>query len=86
MRSCFTNKIKSVFPAKVLFDQQQLHGFFVRRGNESRVGEVPFLLGRLLGQDVTFVGVLSFDFSRSGEDKAFLRSGIRFHFRHFAKI
>jgi hypothetical protein len=70
----------------VLSDQQHLHARHVRLIDQTGVGEVAFLLGCFLGQDMTFESMLSLYFSGSRQRKALFGSGIGFHFRHFAKV
>ena len=50
------------------------------------MAKVPFLLVGLLGENVAVISVSSLDLAGSGERKTLLRTGIRFHFRHFRKI
>ena len=48
--------------------------------------KITFLLGGLLGQNVTFVSMLSFDLSGAGELEAFLCSGVGLHFWHYRRL
>jgi len=50
------------------------------------VGQVAFLFFSLLGKDVTFVRMLTFDFTRSGKREALFGTGISFYLWHFVKI
>jgi hypothetical protein len=50
--------------------------------HKADVGKIAFLLGRFLGQDMTFESVFTFDFSGSGEGEPLLGAGICFHFWH----
>ena len=53
----------------------RLHVGFVHRG---RVGQVAFALGAFLGQNMTVVGMLPFDFSSACKRESFF--GARFGF------
>lgn len=55
---------------------------FVGLLHHSNVGEVPLLLGLLLGEDVAFVSVLSPNLSCTGQRKALLCAGVSLDFRH----
>lgn len=59
---------------------------FIGRMNQGGMGQIALALGALLGQDVTFKGVLALDFSASGQLEALARSGFGFHFRHGARV
>jgi hypothetical protein len=48
------------------------------------MGQSSFLLCGLLGQNVTFEGVLSLDLTRSGYFKPFLRTPVGLHLWHNA--
>ena len=63
-----------------------LDAFLVVAAHESGVVEVAFLRGFLLSQDVTMIGMLSFDFAGTGEGEALLGSGFGFHFRHYFTV
>jgi hypothetical protein len=64
--------------------QQQLNVVFVRLVNQAHVGQVSFLFGRLLRQNVTFKRVFTLDFTGSGKGEPFFGTGISFHLRHLA--
>jgi hypothetical protein len=57
-------------------EKHSLDALLVVAAHESRVVEVAFLSGLLLGQDVTVIGMLSLDFTSAGESEALL--GTRF--------
>lgn len=48
--------------------------------------KVTLLLCCLLGQDVAFVSMLSFDLSGAGKLEAFLGSGVGLHFWHYRRL
>ena len=50
--------------------------------DQGRMRELELTLFRLLGQDVALEGVLSLDFSRTGQLETLLGTGFRLHFRH----
>ena len=50
------------------------------------MGQIAFLFGGLLGEDMAFESVFSLNLTRTGESEAFLRSRDGFHFRHNRKI
>lgn len=54
----------------------------VSRINESRFAQVSLPFGRLLGQDVAFVGLLAADFSTTGNLETLGRSSISLDLRH----
>ncbi len=58
------------------------YAILIRRGDEGGVGEVPLPLGLLLGQDVTLVGMLALDLTRTGDLETLLGARVRFYFRH----
>ena len=68
---------------KCLLDQQLLDSLHVNRINDCKVIEIAFLFFGLLGENVAVVSVSSLDFTRSGERKTLLGTGIGLHFRHF---
>ena len=47
------------------------------------MGEVAFLLFSLLRQNVTFVSVLTLDFTGSGKRETLFSTGVRFYLWHF---
>lgn len=47
------------------------------------MGQVAFLFGLFLGENVRLKSVLALDFASSGQLKALLGTGLGFHFRHF---
>jgi hypothetical protein len=53
-------------------EKHSLDAFLVVAANDSRVVEVAFLSGLLLGQDVTVIGMLSLDLTSAGESEALL--------------
>ena len=58
--------------------QHVLDGLYIGAVHNGGVTEVTFALGAFLGQNVTVISVMSFDFSRAGKRKSFL--GTRFGF------
>ena len=50
---------------------------------DSNVGQVAFLFFSLLRQNVTFVSVLTLDFTRSGKRKTLFSTGISLYLWHF---
>ena len=48
--------------------------------------EVEFLGRLLLGEDVTVVSMLAFDFTGAGEGETLLGSGYGFHCRHYFTV
>ena len=54
----------------------------VSRINESRFAQVSLPFGRLLGQDVALVGLLTADFSTTGNFETLGRSSISLDLRH----
>lgn len=66
----------------LLKGEQGFYVAFVNFGDETEVGEVTFLLFGLLGQNVAFEGVFSFDFSRAGKDEPFFGTGVCFNLGH----
>lgn len=69
-----------------LFDEQALDFGLVGRRNDGRVGQIAFLFGGFLGEDVAFVSVFPLDLSGAGEVETLLGSGVGFHLRHFDKL
>jgi hypothetical protein len=50
------------------------------------VVKITFLRGFFLGQNVTVISMLSFDFAGTGEGEALSGSGFGFHFRHYFTV
>ena len=48
--------------------------------------EVAFLRSLLLSQDVTMIGVLSFDFASASESETLLGAGLGFQCRHYFTV
>jgi hypothetical protein len=46
------------------------------------VGQITFLFGSLLSQDMTFEGMLSLDLPCSGKGEPLFGTGISLHLRH----
>ena len=51
--------------------------------NNSNMSEVAFLFFSLLRQNVTFVSVLTLDFTGSGKRETLFCTGVRFYLWHF---
>jgi hypothetical protein len=64
--------------------KQVFHAVFVCFVNQTCVRKISLLLFSLLRQNVTFVCMLSLDFSWSGKGEPLLGTGISLHFWHFA--
>jgi hypothetical protein len=62
--------------------QLALDAWNVRFINGCRVRQVPLLLRALLGQNVTFEGMLSLDLSTPCKFETLLGASFRFHLRH----
>ena len=58
--------------------QHILDGLYIGAIHDSGVTEVTFTLGAFLGQNVTMISVVSFDFSRAGKRKSFLGTRLGF--------
>lgn len=58
--------------------QHVLDGLYVGFVNDGFISQVAFALGAFLGQNMTVISVVSFDFSRAGKRKSFLRTRFGF--------
>jgi len=54
--------------------------------NNRNMSEVAFLLFSLLRENVTFVSVLTLDFTSSGKRKTLFGTGVSFYLWHFLKL
>ena len=52
--------------------QHILYRLHVRPVNDSRVAEITFALGALLGQNMAVIGMVPLDFSGAGKRESFL--------------
>ena len=75
---------KKVSGGRLLYEQALDLGLVGSLHGRS-VAEIALLFLSLFGQDVTVISVLALDLTCAGESKAFLCSGISFHFWHFSK-
>jgi hypothetical protein len=62
--------------------QEQAYAPGIRFAHQTRVGQVPFLLGSFLRQDVAFKRVLALDFTSPGDFEPLFGCGIGFYFWH----
>jgi hypothetical protein len=66
--------------------QHQLHIGSIGFRDQSRLGKVPLLLGFLLGQDVTFEGVLPLELTSARLLKSLFGTRNAFHLRHLTAL
>ena len=58
--------------------QHILDSLYIGVVNDGGISKVAFALGAFLGQNVTVISVVSFDFSRAGKRKSFLGTRLGF--------
>jgi hypothetical protein len=77
--------VHSWFYIKLLY-QKHFDLGLIDLGDHTRVGQVAFLLGGFLGEDVAVESVLPLDPARPRERETLLGGRIGFHFWHCSKI
>ena len=77
------------FERQILHTASQKHSLdalLVIAAHHGGVVQITFLRRLLLGQDVTVIGVLPFDFTRARESKTLLGTGFGFQCRHYFTV